>query len=271
MSGLCVLDVLDVLYIASLSVGEVKRYRQTMQKVTCVALATLTITLAACDEYRAPVLETISGTLVELDTDNTTDPRFTTKAWTGGVGTVTGTVGFQSFPLGTISKDGQFTLNLPSTLDEKLLKKLAHQFPEGGKCKNSNLEISDREARLAYLNVFVDADKKGQIVNGFVIIDDQKIVRGDEDKSESIRYTKKREGGLIYFDRPVRIMGTQNCTETDKTTKLKYTVQRSVIYKFSSGWNMINSNIDIEGREKTKKTVIKGESGSLPSKNWIFK
>lgn len=239
----------------------------------------LSLLLAACDgapttpgtsePVRGPSL---TGTVVEQDLSQPTYPTLALKAWSGGAGTVAGTVVDDSgktttVATGTLNADGTFSLTLPAAVDSARLGTLSSALdlrdnpllPAGLSC-TAALVPSDTATRGAALLVAVAGQKTGVI--------SPVVQSGQLDESTQTGTIDTRSGGYFYSDRAVNISGTQTCTGTYEGLPIQATLNSAV--QFVQGWNVVSvaSNIRIDKNGVTLATT--SQTGALPTNQWLY-
>lgn len=237
-----------------------------------VLLLGLALNLAACSKSRQPVvINNLTGTIVELDT-KVTDPNDLarkTKAWSGGAGDIKAQIGFELIKVGNVDEKGNFNIDLPKNLKDSNLRKISTEFTkkDSEKCKGS-LEFSDTEAKMVYALLRVDAVRNGALVNGSSITQ-RDIVNPKEPGQFEVVTTTSREGFLVYFDRPVRIIGNRSCTL--KAGAGLRTTNHSVMYNFGQGWNFMMGESKLIQEPGLTTEYINGVSERLPSRQWTLR
>ena len=221
---------------------------------------------------KTPVAEkAISGTVVEaVPNTDPNDLNLKTKAWTGGAGKVEGTIYVADkakvLTTGTLAANGTFTLVLPESVADADLTSESFDNttpisgdPSGLTC-TGNVNVSDPAARLAALNVRVDAAKDGSITPGTA-------TGSINDGTKMITFGIK-SGVLLYVDRALTLKGSQACQGTQNGMTVKSTGQ--VDAKLVKGWNKVMLNMDSTATATAMTSTVTMTSGSLPTNEWVF-
>lgn len=229
-----------------------------------VAVLLLGLGLVACrgDQTPAP-LASISGTVVERDPSDGGVAGSKTIAWTGGAGSVSGTVGAGMTVVatgGTLASNGAFSLNLPATISNDLLTAPSVGFKDYRKEINctGTPTISDPNLKVASLNLKVDASNKSG-----------SIAPMSASGVSMNNYTMKT-GALLYADRAAKISGDINCSGT--VNGMAITIKRTINYSLTAGWNKVAfelATVTDAGKMTSNDTLIT-TNGSLPTDNWVL-
>ncbi|GAA5503062.1 hypothetical protein Dxin01_02811 [Deinococcus xinjiangensis] len=238
-----------------------------MKKLSLMLVA-LALGLTACPATQTPTaITSVSGTVVEVDPNTppidpttTTDVSLKTVAWTGGAGTVTGSMEagttLKEVTSGTLNANGSFSLNLPSTVDASMLVKINNT--PATNC-TGQFTLSNPDALIGELIVVASGSKTSQITpeTGALQID----------RTNKLLTITTNFGTLMYADRDIQVSGTSTCTpQAGNTVITKNDV------KLVKGWNLLslNQSYVFNGNEGTTTLTSTLTSGSLPTDKWVF-
>lgn len=232
-----------------------------MKKMILLTLTPSALLLAACDQTKLPNdLNSLSGTVVEGEYQTGADGTETlsTKAWTGGAGSVVASVLTPGAILdeqrAALGSDGKFTLTLPSVAEDRLvtLDFSNMDIIQDDEACQGTVGVSDPQVRGASLSLDVDADKDGPI----------KLFSQTVTGSGDALTLNVAGGALLYVDRDVTVKGTQNCTFTQGTftNDVNLTLRR--------GWNKLSLTGTVNYKARTGTTTLR--SGSFPSDQWVY-
>ena len=240
--------------------------------------------LAACDgapttpETSQPARgPTVTGTVIEEDPAQPTYPNLTLRAWSGGAGTVSGSVSDAAgkttvVATGTLNADGGFSLSLPATLADASLSSLgtaldlqanplAGELVPGGLTCTAALVPSDAAARGAGLLVTVTAGQKTGPISSV-------LQSGQFDETAQSATLDNRSGAYLYSDRAVSISGTQTCTGTSQGTEVRTTLNSNVT--LSQGWNLLSVNTNLVANRTSVTMTVTAQTGELPTNQWLY-
>lgn len=242
-----------------------------MKKILTVSALTLLIT--ACGGPNMPnAVTSVSGTVVEMvpPAPTATEYTLTTKAWTGGAGTVNGQMdsSVTKIKLGDLAASGAFTATLPAPADADLA--VGGNINVDPSC-TGQYQVSEPAARIGMLGVTVDvadATKDGTIAPVAATIKDTTNSAGTGVLSLNVQ-----AGFLMYADRAVNVSGSQTCNRTSGGFTYPETVKFDL--NLVKGWNRVTFK-DEGSITYTNEAVTAAQetlsitSGSLPSDKWLW-
>ena len=255
-------------------------YTRDVIRPPFLLLTGVALLLAACGGAPAePPLEPavaitgLSGVVVE---DASTQAGVTTRAWSGGAGTVRGeiivgsgdTARTEHIASGTISASGDFTLELPAQLDSTLLHtftgssfdmEATQPTAVGNTTCTGTPRLSTAGARGVTLLVNVQSAVKGGILP---VVQTPPATPGGA--------TSFQLGGVVYVDTPLSIVGSVSC----RVTYSGETTSNTVTYRLNlaAGWNKLTiaetaGSGSMPGAPTQNFTLT---SGAFPTDAWLF-
>lgn len=233
--------------------------------------------LAACGAPAAPAplspaqsVQTVAGTVVE---PAATAAAGATVSWSGGAGTVSGTIAVSSGEATTtevlataaLAANGDFALELPPTVDGSKLHAFTDTYFTVGTTADSAASctggptMSTAAAHGATLLVKVQAQGRGSITP---------LVHAPNPSSQGL--TAFQLGTLVYVDMPLRIQGAVTCSGDYSGTTITSTVRYQL--NLAAGWNRVTiaESSDTVSRPGTALQTITLTSGALPTDTWLY-
>lgn len=245
----------------------------------------LTLLLTACGGDKTPNagFTTLTGILVENAAD-ASDTTLTTKAWTGGAGTVKlvnigASDNDMALSSGTLQSNGAFSVELKNptsglvTLSGSIIDDISSLFTSNF-LNQGNVDLrqllsctgqptlSATGVQMTAASLDIDAGKDGSALP----LTATKSA-DDHDPTGSVYF-----GMLIYVDRPVEVTGGQDCQANTDRGGLRYTTAYNL--KLGQGWNKVTFGSDLVAKQDQGKQpvviTVSATSGNFPTNNWVF-
>lgn len=239
--------------------------------------------LASCGGTPTPsakAVTSVSGTVVEPTSETGT---LTTGPWSGGAGTITGTI--DATPNATytpevvmsapLAADGTFTLSLPASVDSTKLRRLDNTtlsikslfdgYTGGQATCTGGTPASGSVGSTSPLIRAV-----GTVSSDLTVM--TSTTTGTDKDSTAI----DQQGGLLYVDGPITISTSASCSGSVDRPNLTGTISGigKVTLTLAKGWNEVNLKATTRTVVAPDSTVsitltVEATSGALPGNKWV--